>query len=111
MPSSPPAEGPSNFRFVTPVAHDPEHDALVEMIDRALDGLPGPWSVGVCRGTVVNWVILSIFRDDGFECSLFLDEPLKQTTLYVREQLENGLRMHHGDGWSPAPGAVRKPSS
>jgi hypothetical protein len=109
--TSSPAEGPSNFRFVTPLAEGPEQDALVEVVDRALDGLPGPWSVGVCRGNVVNWVILSIFRDDGFECSLFLDEPMKQTALFVREQLEGALRMYHGQGWSPAPGPVKQSSS
>jgi hypothetical protein len=111
MPSFPPAEGPANFRFVTAVGDGPEAAALAEMVDRALEGLPGPWSVGVCRGNVVAWVILSIFRDDGFECSLFLDEPLKQTALYVREQLQAALRLHDAGAGGGDPAALRKPSS
>ena len=113
MPSFlPPGRRPANFRFVTEVP-GPAADqaALVDMIDRALDGVPGPWSVGVCRGNVVAWVILSIFRDDGFECSLFLDEPLKQTSLYVREQVETALRLHEAEGAGGASSPIRKPSA
>ena len=108
----PPGRRPANFRFVTEVPGAPaEQAALVEMIDQALDGLPGPWSVGICRGNVVAWVILSIFRDDGFECSLFLDEPLKQTSLYVREQVAPALRLHDDERSGGVPGSVRKPSA
>jgi hypothetical protein len=83
-----------NFDFITNVPGSKgERDALAETLTQALDGLPGPWKVGVCRGTVVSWVILSIFRDDGFECSLFLDEPMKQTALFIREQVIDGMRL------------------
>lgn len=111
MPPSPLAGQPGNFGFVTNVPGTPgEQEALVAIIDQALEGLPGPWKVGVCRGTVVSWVILSIFRDDGFECSLFLDEPMKQTPLYVREQLAAALQLHLlGDGLPG--GALKKPDA
>ena len=83
-----------NFDFITNVpGSKAEQMMLLETLTRALDGLPGPWKVGVCRGTVVSWIILSIFRDDGFECSLFLDEPMKQTALYIREQVVEGMRL------------------
>jgi hypothetical protein len=88
------ARSAANFDFVTNVPGSKvEQAALLQMLSLALDGLPGPWKVGVCRGTVVSWVILSVFRDDGFECSMFLDEPMKQTALYVREQLIEALRL------------------
>ena len=70
--------------------------------------MPGPWKVGVCRGTVVSWVILSIFRDDGFECSLFLDEPMKQTPLFIREQLVEALRLQEMEWPRSASSAVKK---
>ena len=92
--------GPSapNFDFITDVpGSKAEQGALLQILTQALDGLPGPWKVGVCRGTVVSWIILSIFRDDGFECSLFLDEPMKQTALYVREQVVEALRLQESD--------------
>ena len=83
-----------NFDFITNVpGSKAEQNTLLETLTQALDGLPGPWKVGVCRGTVVSWIILSIFRDDGFECSLFLDEPMKQTPLYIREQVVEGMRL------------------
>jgi hypothetical protein len=87
-----------NFDFITNVPGSKAEQAmLVETLTRALDGLPGPWKVGVCRGTVVSWIILSIFREDGFECSLFLDEPMKQTALYIREQVVEGMRLQEMD--------------
>ncbi len=87
-----------NFDFITNVpGSKAERDKLSETLTQALDGLPGPWKVGVCRGTVVSWVILSIFRDDGFECSLFLDEPMKQTALFIREQVVEGMRLQEMD--------------
>jgi hypothetical protein len=93
----------ANFDFVTIVpGSKAEQGALVQLLTLALDGLPGPWKVGVCRGTVVSWIILSIFRDDGFECSLFLDEPMKQTALFIREQLLDALRLQE----IQPPGAV-----
>lgn len=98
-----------NFDFVTNVpGSKAEQGALLQMLILALDGLPGPWKVGVCRGTVVSWVILSIFRDDGFECSMFLDEPMKQTALYIREQLIDGLRLSETDSLRSRPSAVKK---
>jgi hypothetical protein len=95
MSRNPSGPGPFNFAFVTVVPGSPdEQDALIHIVDEALEGLPGPWKVGVCRGTVVSWIILSIFRDDGFECSLFLDEPAKQTPLFVRDQVASALQLH-----------------
>lgn len=99
----------ANFAFITNVpGTKAEQSALFDMLGQALDGLPGPWNVGVCRGTVVSWIILSIFRDDGFECSLFLDEPLKQTALYVREQVEEALRLREAGSPGARASAVRK---
>ena len=87
-----------NFDFITNVpGSKEERDAVAATLVQALDGLPGPWKVGVVRGTVVSWVILSIFRDDGFECSLFLDEPMKQTALFIREQVVEGMRLQGMD--------------
>jgi hypothetical protein len=99
----------ANFDFITNVpGTKAEQDALVRILTLALDGLQGPWKVGVCRGSVVSWVILSIFRDDGFECSLFLDEPMKQTALYVREQLAGALRLHEAEWPRARASAVKK---
>ena len=98
-----------NFDFITNVpGSNAEQGALLQILTQALDGLPGPWKVGVCRGTVVSWVILSIFRDDGFECSLFLDEPMKQTALFVREQLVEALRLQGMAPAGPASPMVKK---
>jgi len=101
--------GLSNFAFITNVpGTKAEQVALFDMLTQALDGLAGPWNVGVCRGTVVSWIILSIFRDDGFECSLFLDEPVKQTALYVREQVIEGLRLQEMESSRSRSSALRK---
>jgi hypothetical protein len=99
----------TNFEFITAVPGSKEEQgALSAMLTQALDGLPGPWKVGVVRGTVVSWLIVSIFRDDGFECSLFLDEPVKQTALYIHEQVVEGLRLQQME--SPRGlGVVKKP--
>ena len=99
----------TNFEFITNVpGSEAEQGALFQILTQALDELPGPWKVGVCRGTVASWVILSIFRDDGFECSLFLDEPMKQTALFIREQLVEGLRLHEMGSPSSTSSAVKK---
>jgi len=103
--------GPSaaNFDFITNVpGSKSEQGALFQTLTQALDGLPGPWKVGVCRGTVVSWVILSIFRDDGFECSLFLDEPMKQTPLFIREQLVEALRLQEMGSPGSISSAIKK---
>ena len=103
---------PANFDFVTNVpGSKAEQGALVQMLDLALDGLPGAWKVGVCRGTVVSWVILSVFRDDGFECSMFLDEPMKLTALYVREQLIEALRLQETESLRPRSAAFKRSGS
>jgi hypothetical protein len=95
MPHDPYRPRPANFSFVTPLpGSDSEEAAMIRLLDESLEGLPGPWRVGVVRGSVVPWVILSIFRGDGFEASLFLDEGFKQTSLYVRDQLTAALHMH-----------------
>ena len=102
--------GLSNFAFITTVpGTKAEQGALFEMLTQALEDLPGPWNVGVCRGTVVSWVILSIFREDGFECSMFLDEPMKQTALYVREQLIEALRLQEMESHRSSSSRVKKP--
>jgi hypothetical protein len=102
----------SNFEFITKVPGSREEQAaLSEILTRALEGLPGPWKVGVCRGQVVAWVILSVFREDGLECSMFLDEPMKQTALYVREQLVEALRLQDMESSRPRSSAVKKPGA
>ena len=102
----------TNFDFITNVpGSKAEQGALYLTLTQALDGLPGPWKVGVCRGTVISWVILSIFRDDGFECSLFLDEPMKQTALFIREQLVEGLRLQEMGSPGATSPAVKKPGA
>ena len=102
----------SNFVFITKVPGSrEEHAALAHLLTQALEGLPGPWKVGVCRGQVVGWIILSVFREDGFECSMFLDEPMKQTALYVREQLVEALRLQEMESPRPRSSAVKKPGA
>ena len=109
VPFREPMAAQSNFAFITTVPGSrAEQAALFTLLTQALEGLPGPWNVGVCRGTVVSWIILSVFRDDGFECSLFLDEPLKQTALYVREQIVEALRLQEMDSLHARSSAVRK---
>jgi hypothetical protein len=104
-----PGRSVANFDFITNVpGSKAEQGALLLTLTQALDGLPGPWKVGVCRGTVVSWVILSIFRDDGFECSLFLDEPVKQTPLFIREQLMEALRLEEMGSPGSTSSAVKK---
>jgi hypothetical protein len=95
MPHDPHRPRPANFSFVTPMpGNGDEEAALIRLLDESLEGIPGPWRVGVVRGSVVPWIVLSIFRGDGFEVSLFLDEGFKQTSLYVRDQLTAALHMH-----------------
>ena len=53
-------------------------------------------------------MILSIFRDDGFECSLFLDEPMKQTALFIREQVVEAMRLQETQSRRATP-LVKKP--
>ena len=102
----------SHFDFITNVPGSREEQAaLSQVLTQALDELPGPWKVGVCRGQVVAWVILSIFRDDGFECSMFLDEPMKQTALYIREQLVEALRLQEMEWSRSRSSTVRKPGA
>jgi hypothetical protein len=81
--------------FLTPLPGEPAEQAAVKAsVNEALHGLPGPWKAGVARGVPPGSWILSIFRDDGFECTLFLTGPITQNTLLIRDRVADALQLH-----------------
>jgi hypothetical protein len=82
--------------FQTPLPGDaPAQRELAEIIREALAMLPGPWKVGVTSSAPrPESVIITAYRDDGFECTVFVDGPLQRTFLYVRDQVVNALQLH-----------------
>ena len=99
----------AHVTLVTPVPpHSGEHPPpLLPRVEQALDGLPGPWKVGLAHGTELGWWVLSVFREDGFECTLYLDGPLQQTAGYIRDRLADALQRHAvglARPWRDAPG-------
>ena len=100
-----------HVRFVSPLPADPgEQQSIVSRVEQVLEPLPGPWKVGLSYGDAVGWWILSLFREDGFECTLFLEGPLQQTTGHIRDRLADALQRHAiglgGPGGGP-PGATK----
>jgi hypothetical protein len=71
-----------------------EPPVILSRIEQALEGLPGPWRVALSHGTELGWWILSASREDGFECTLFLDGPLQQTTTHIRHRVADALQRH-----------------
>jgi hypothetical protein len=82
--------------LLKPVAPDDagEPPAIFTRVQQALELLPGPWKVGLAHGVELGWWIISLYREDGFECTLFLDGPLQQTSTYIRDRLADALQRH-----------------
>jgi hypothetical protein len=81
-------------RLTPPPPGDQEEPALFSRIEQALHPLPGPWKVGLTHGVEVGWWIVTFYRDDGFECTLFLDGPLQQTASSIRDRIADALQRH-----------------
>ena len=86
---------PRHTTLITPLLPDePEEPALFGRVEQALEGLPGPWKVGLSHGVEIGWWILSVYREDGFECTLFLEGPLQQTAAAIRDRMADALQRH-----------------
>ena len=83
-----------HITLVTPLAADSPDQSLFARVEQALEGLPGPWKVGLSHGDAVGWFVLNVFRDDGFECTLLLDGALQQTAVHIRDRLADALQRH-----------------
>jgi hypothetical protein len=71
-----------------------EEPVLFSRVEQALEVLPGPWRVALAHGVEVGWWIVTVYRDDGFECTLFLDGPLQQTATHIRNRMADALQRH-----------------
>jgi hypothetical protein len=82
--------------LITPLPIDAggEEPAIFARIEQALEPLPGPWKVGLSHGVEIGWWIVSVYRGDGFECTLFLEGPLQQTAGYIRDRMADALQRH-----------------
>jgi hypothetical protein len=63
-------------------------------VEQALEPLPGPWKVGLAHGVELGWWIVTFYREDGFECTLFLEGPLQQTATSIRDRIADALQRH-----------------
>jgi len=89
------AQDSSRVSFLTPLPGDPPaQQELTALVKQGLAGLPGSWKVGVTPGPHAGAVIVTARRDDGFECSVFMDGSLQRTFLYLRDQVANALQLH-----------------
>jgi hypothetical protein len=73
---------------------DDEEPALFSRVEQALEALAGPWKVALAHGVEVGWWIVTVYREDGFECTLFLDGPLQQTATHIRDRMADALQRH-----------------
>lgn len=71
-----------------------DEPALFARLEQVLEALPGPWKVGLAHGVEIGWWIVSIYREDGFECTLFLDGPVQQTAHSIRDRVADALQRH-----------------
>jgi hypothetical protein len=71
-----------------------DQPAMFARLEQALEALPGPWKVSLAHGVEMGWWIVSLYREDGFECTLFLDGPLQQTAGYIRDRMADALQRH-----------------
>jgi hypothetical protein len=86
---------PSHITLLTPLPPgENEQPALFSRVEQALAPLPGPWKVGLAHGVEVEWWIVTFFREDGFECTLFLEGPLQQTASSIRDRIADALQRH-----------------
>jgi hypothetical protein len=77
-----------------PLPGDMEEPALFSRVEQALQPLPGPWKVGLAHGVEIGWWIVTFYREDGFECTLFLEGPLQQTASSIRDRIADALQRH-----------------
>jgi hypothetical protein len=83
-----------NVTLLTPAGADSLDQSLFARVEQALETLPGPWKVGLSHGEAVGWFVLTVFREDDFECTLLLEGPLQQTAVYIRDRLADALQRH-----------------
>ena len=84
-----------HITLITPLPPDAsEEPPIFARIEQALELLPGPWRVGLSHGVEIGWWIVSVYRGDGFECSLFLEGPRQQTSGYIRDRVADALQRH-----------------
>ena len=95
---------PHHITLITPIPPAAsEEPALFARLEQGLVGLPGPWKVGLSHGVEVGWWIVSIYRDDGFACTLFLEGPLQQTATHIRDRVADALQRHVIGLTAPSP--------
>ena len=81
--------------LLTPAPPGTEDEpVLFSRVEQVLEGLPGPWRVALAHGVEVGWWIVTVYRDDGFECTLFLEGPLQQTSTHIRDRIADALQRH-----------------
>ena len=86
---------PRHITLLTPLPPgDREEPALFSRVEQALALLPGPWTVGLAHGVELGWWIVTVYREDGFECTLFLEGPAQQTTSSIRDRMADALQRH-----------------
>jgi hypothetical protein len=84
-----------HITLLTPLPPGPgDEPALFSRVEQALAVLPGPWRVALAHGVEVGWWIVTVYRDDGFECTLFLEGALQQTATYIRDRMADALQRH-----------------
>jgi hypothetical protein len=89
------SDDPTHVAFIGPLPGDTAAQSEIsDLVREALTNLPGPWKVGVTPGATGGSCIVTAYRDDGFQCSVFLDSVLHRTFLYLRDQVVNALQMH-----------------
>ena len=71
-----------------------DEPALFSRVQQALEAMPGPWRVALAHGVEVGWWIVTVYREDGFECTLFLEGPLQQTATHIRDCMADALQRH-----------------
>ena len=99
---------PRHITLVTPLPPgESEEPALFSRVEQALEPLPGPWKVGLKHGVEVGWWIVTFYREDGFECTLFLEGPLQQTASSIRDRIADALQRHSLGLSGPSPGDPR----
>ena len=105
------AAQPHDVTFQTPPPGDAAAQReVVAIVSEALASLPGPWKVVVTGGAQPGSLVVTVRRDDGFECAVFVAGPLQRTFLYLRDQVVNALQLHVL-GIAPAPSALAKPGN
>jgi hypothetical protein len=84
-----------HITLLTPLPPDlGDEPALFSRVEQALEILPGPWRVALAHGVEVGWWIVTVYREDGFECTLFLEGALQQTANHIRDRMADALQRH-----------------